>query len=203
MQKAMLRFPPHLSNELVWRQKYTIWLMLWPSDESGLPSHVTRNTQHICPMGPCLVLAQLSHVAIPFSHKDSLIPTEFQADEWGHQKCCLFFFFLATPDWLASLERQVTGAHLEIKERQKSRGAGTGCGDLGREEREAQPGTVSTFHQRTLKRQGELLASPTLPVVLPSQILYWPLQVPLHPGPSTHLGGLPKLLTSVHKVGQG
>lgn len=93
----MLRFPPHLSNELVWRQKYTIWLMLWPSDESGLPSHVTRNTQHICPMGPCLVLAQLSHVAIPFSHKDSLIPTEFQADEWGHQKCCLFFFFPGYP----------------------------------------------------------------------------------------------------------
>lgn len=75
--------------------------------------------------------------------------------------------------------------------------------DLEREEREAQPGTVSTFHQRTLRRQAELSASPALPVVPPFQILYWPLQVPLQPGPSTHLGGLPKLLTSVHKVGQG
>lgn len=42
--------------------------------------------------GPCLVPAQLSHVAIPSSHKDSLIPTEFPADKGEHQKCCLFFF---------------------------------------------------------------------------------------------------------------
>lgn len=37
---------------------------------------------------------QLSHVAIPSSHKDSLIPTEFPADKGEHQKCCLFFFLL-------------------------------------------------------------------------------------------------------------
>lgn len=63
-------------------------------------------------MGPCLVLAQLSHVAAPSSNKDSLIPTEFQTDKGDHQKCCLFFF-PATPDWLASLEGQATGAYLE------------------------------------------------------------------------------------------
>lgn len=126
----MLSFPSHLSLELVWRQKYTTWLMLRPSDESGLPSHVTRNTLHIRPVGPCLVLTQLFHVAIPPSHKDSLIPTEFQADERGHQKCCLFFF-PATSVWLASLERQVTGAHLEIKEGQEEQAQAVGFGARG------------------------------------------------------------------------
>lgn len=75
--------------------------------------------------GPCLVPAQLSHVAIPSSRKDSLIPTEFPADKGEHQKCCLFFFS-ATPNWLASLEGQPT--YLETKEGQVSREAGTGCG---------------------------------------------------------------------------
>lgn len=73
------------------------------------------------PSGPCPVLAQLSHMPIPSSGKDSLIPTEFQADKSGASEM-LFIFFSCYPDWLASSEGEGE---------QMSQEAGPSCGTWG------------------------------------------------------------------------
>lgn len=44
----------------------------------------------------CLMLVQLSYMAIPSSDKDTLIPTEFQAGEREHQKCYLFLLLISS-----------------------------------------------------------------------------------------------------------